>query len=264
LKDHAICGTKFANGRAQYGLQLVLGVVLFGIGTPIFNFIADERTIDVRGIIHRHFVATTPTHTHEGFIHSNADKPSVETGISPKRRQVEVGFYEGVLHHVFGVFAVSRDVLRKPEYPSLVFLDEPPKRVRGSGLRLSYKIVLVHLEQGTRREYRRCGLWGLVCDAQQHFRFLPSRFSDVQAGHDVFHIGATRDQLHALRQNLAQQFFSLTIDTDDVFEVHYALPALTRALRFVPPLPQVNGPLPAEFSLKDPRLFESCVCDHRP
>jgi hypothetical protein len=129
---------------------------------------------------------------------------------------------------------------------------------------LSYKIVLVHLEQGTRRKYRGCGLWGLVCDGERHFRFLPSRISDVQTGYDVLHIGATRDQLRALRQNLAQQFFSLTIDTDDVFEVHYALSALTRALRLVPPSPQINGPLPAELSLEDPRLFESRVCDHRP
>jgi hypothetical protein len=78
----------------------------------------------------------------------------------------------------------------------------------------------------------------------------------------MLHIRAADGYLGAFLQNLLQHFFSFTIDADHVFEIHDALSSLTRMLCFSPSPSEIDSPLPAKLSLKDPRLFKGRFGDH--
>jgi hypothetical protein len=96
-----------------------------------------------------------------------------------------------------------------------------------------------------------------------HFFSLPLGLSSEEAFDNVLHIRAADDHLGVFPQNLLEHFFSFTIDADHIFEIHDALSSLTRMLCFRPLPPEIDGPLPAELSLKDPRLSERRFGDHR-
>jgi len=57
---------------------------------------------------------------HQSFIGSDSHEPCIESRVSVEILEVCVGFQEGILHGVFGVFVISCDVPLEAE--NLVFI----------------------------------------------------------------------------------------------------------------------------------------------
>lgn len=62
-----------------------------------------------------------------------SSRPERKARISAKLPQVAVGFYEGVLHGLFGVFSISKDGQRHSEDPTFM-----PSYQRLEGPRRAY------------------------------------------------------------------------------------------------------------------------------
>ena len=72
---------------------------------------------------------------HQRFVHRDSDQPGIKLGLHLELRQILVRLQECVLHYVFRVFAVLRNVLRNPENVPVVTPNEFLERADIAGFR---------------------------------------------------------------------------------------------------------------------------------
>src|ERR1700691_1025532 len=70
--------------------------------------------------------------------------------------------------------------------------------------------------------------------------------ASVEAFDDMLHVGSADDHLNVFLQNLSQHFFTFTIDTDHILEIHHTLSSPPAIACFPPLQPDVHRPLPAD------------------
>ncbi len=115
---------KSLNGLAQDFLQLRLVVLLLWIRTPIRDFTRDRIFFGLYIFIQRdHAFGPTTAQFHQRFVDRDPDQPGIELGLTLELIQIGVSLEERILHHIFRVFAVLRDVLRDAKYIPVIAPD---------------------------------------------------------------------------------------------------------------------------------------------
>ena len=76
-------------------------------------------------LVDRNHLAGAPlAQPHQAFVDRDSHQPCVKLRVPLKLIELFIRLQKRVLHHVFGVFAVLRDVLRNPEDLPLVLADQ--------------------------------------------------------------------------------------------------------------------------------------------
>src|SRR6266849_1886505 len=123
-ENNAESGLELADDFRENAMEFGLDVPLFRRGAPVFNLPRHHVVFGLHRFVERDLIGPALAQFHQRFVHSDAHQPSVEARIALKVAEVLEGFQEGVLHHVFGVFSVLRDVLGQAENPALVTVDQ--------------------------------------------------------------------------------------------------------------------------------------------
>src|SRR5262249_15261559 len=106
-------------------LQLRLLVELFGIRAPIRDFTGNRILFGFNVLIQRdRTLGPTTAQFHQRLVDRYTHEPSIKLRLALKLFQVAVGLQEGILHHVFRVLAVLRDVLSDSKNVAIVSLDQ--------------------------------------------------------------------------------------------------------------------------------------------
>ncbi len=105
--------------------QLGLGVVLLRIGSPVGQVAGNAAFFRLDVLVDRdHFAGAPLAQPHQALVYCDSNQPCVKFRIPLKLIELLVRLQERVLHDVFSVFAVLRDVLRNPEDLPVVLADE--------------------------------------------------------------------------------------------------------------------------------------------
>src|SRR5580692_2605683 len=125
LENHAEARGQSLDGLFQDLLELGLGVVLLRVGSPVGQVAGDAAILGGHILVDRdHFASAPLAEAHQGFVDCDSDQPCVELRVPLKLVKLFVGLEERVLHHVFSVFAILRNVLRNAKNLAIVLADE--------------------------------------------------------------------------------------------------------------------------------------------
>src|SRR6266446_3059139 len=124
-KDRAKARRQSLNRLGQDFLQFRLAILLFRIRTPIRDFAGNRIFLGLDVLVQRdHALRPTSPQLHQRFVDRNAHQPGIKLALALELIQIAVGLKEGILHHIFRVFAVLGDVLRNAKHIPVVAPDK--------------------------------------------------------------------------------------------------------------------------------------------
>src|SRR5579862_1131711 len=147
LKHDSIPHRKARDRGREDLLQLLLGIALLRVRTPILEFAGDRSIFGFDEVVYGDFLRTAPTDLHEPFIDGDADKPRVKARVAAEIVQIVERLEKRVLHDLFCVFASGCESQGQAKHTGLITLDERFKGGGGAGTRLRDQPVVVTLEK---------------------------------------------------------------------------------------------------------------------
>jgi len=113
------------DGLAQNLRQFGLVVILLRIRSPVGEVAGNAALFGRHILVHGDQFARAPlAQPHQTLVYRDSYQPCVKFRVPLKLIELLIGFEKRILHYVFGVFAVLRNVLRNPEELPLVLADQ--------------------------------------------------------------------------------------------------------------------------------------------